>query len=104
MQPYFGCRFCGPEKIRNMENNNEQARAPQTARDISEQTQIRMQKLADLKAAGNDPYLITKFPQDAFSADLKEEFAELPPETDVGAIQNKSARIHRNLALNLSQR
>ena len=67
-----------------MENNNEQVRAAQSAQDISEQTQIRMQKLADLQAAGNDPYLITKFPQDAFSADLKEEFADLPAETDAG--------------------
>ncbi|MBQ2311015.1 MAG: lysine--tRNA ligase, partial [Firmicutes bacterium] len=59
-----------------MENKNDQVRAPQTAQDLSEQTQIRMQKLADLQAAGSDPYVITKFPQDAFSADLKAEFAE----------------------------
>ena len=67
----------------NMTDNNDQVRA-QNAQDLSEQTQIRMQKLADLKAAGRDPYLITKFDQNAFSADLKEEFAELPNETDSG--------------------
>ena len=67
----------------NMTDNNDQVRA-QSAQDLSEQTQIRMQKLADLKAAGRDPYLITKFDQNAFSADLKEEFAELPNETDSG--------------------
>ncbi|MBR5731199.1 MAG: lysine--tRNA ligase, partial [Firmicutes bacterium] len=66
-----------------MGNNNDQVRE-QSAQDLSEQTQIRMQKLADLKAAGRDPYLITKFDQNAFSADLKEEFAELPNEADSG--------------------
>ena len=59
----------------NMTDNNDQVRA-QSAQDLSEQTQIRMQKLADLKAAGRDPYLITKFDQNAFSSDLKEEFAD----------------------------
>ena len=66
-----------------MDNNNDQVRA-QSTQDLSEQTQIRMQKLADLKAAGRDPYLITKFDQNAFSADLKEEFAVLPTEADSG--------------------
>ena len=50
----------------------------------SEQVQVRRQKLADLRAAGNDPFAITKFPQDAYSADLKEEYADLPNETDAG--------------------
>ena len=50
----------------------------------SEQVQVRRQKLADLQAAGNDPFTLTKFPQDAYSADLKEEFKELPNETDSG--------------------
>ena len=56
-----------------MENNNAQKN---TVQDLSEQTQIRMQKLADLQAAGQNPYIITKFDQNAFSADLKAEFAE----------------------------
>ena len=50
----------------------------------SEQVQVRRQKLADLQAAGNDPFTLTKFPQDAYSADLKEEFKDLPNETDSG--------------------
>ena len=45
---------------------------------------MRRQKLADLQAAGNDPFTLTKFPQDAYSADLKEEFKDLPNETDSG--------------------
>ena len=50
----------------------------------SEQVLVRRQKLADLRAAGSDPFEITKFPQDAYSADLKAEFADLPNETDAG--------------------
>ena len=34
----------------------------------SEQVQVRRQKLADLRAAGSDPFAITKFPQDAYSS------------------------------------
>ena len=50
----------------------------------SEQVQVRRQKLADLRAAGCDPFALTKFPQDAYSADLKDEYAALPNETDAG--------------------
>ena len=50
----------------------------------SEQVQVRRQKLADLRAAGHNPFEITKFPQDAYSADLKEEYKDLPNETDAG--------------------
>ena len=52
----------------------EQKRNPAQGLSESEQVQVRRQKLADLQAAGNDPFTLTKFPQDAYSADLKEEF------------------------------
>ena len=47
---------------------------------------MRRQKLADLCAAGADPFTLTKYPQDAYSTDLKEEYASLPNETDAGRI------------------
>ena len=50
----------------------------------SEQVLVRRQKLADLRAAGCDPFTITKFPQDAYSADLKAEYASLPNEAEAG--------------------
>ena len=62
----------------------EQKRNPAQGLSESEQVQVRRQKLADLQAAGNDPFTLTKFPQDAYSADLKAEFADLPNETDSG--------------------
>jgi lysyl-tRNA synthetase class 2 len=61
-----------------------QKKKPAAAPSESEQVQVRCQKLADLQAAGQDPFAITKFEQDAYSADLKEEFAALPNETDSG--------------------
>ena len=62
----------------------EQKRNPAQGLSESEQVQVRRQKLADLQAAGNDPFALTKFPQDAYSADLKEEYKDLPNETDSG--------------------
>ena len=62
----------------------EQKRNPAAGLSESEQVQVRRQKLADLQAAGHDPFTLTKFPQDAYSADLKEEFKDLPNETDSG--------------------
>ena len=57
---------------------------PQTEQELTQQAAVRRQKLADLQAAGRDPFTLTKFPQDAYSADLKEEFKDLPNETDSG--------------------
>ena len=62
----------------------EQKKNPAQGLSESEQVQVRRQKLADLQAAGHDPFTLTKFPQDAYSADLKEEFKDLPNETDSG--------------------
>ena len=55
----------------------EQKKNPAQGLSESEQVQVRRQKLADLQAAGRDPFTLTKFPQDAYSADLKEEFKDL---------------------------
>ena len=62
----------------------EQKKNPAQGLSESEQVQVRRQKLTDLQAAGLDPFTLTKFPQDAYSADLKEEFKDLPNETDSG--------------------
>ena len=45
-----------------IKNNNGAEEAPQmSAREISEQMQIRRNKLVELRAMGRDPYVITKF-------------------------------------------
>ena len=50
---------------------------PQTEQELSQQAAVRRQKLADLCEAGHNPFEITKYAQDAYSADLKQEFADL---------------------------
>ena len=59
----------------------------------SEQFLIRKEKLQNLQGAGQNPYVITKFDQDAFSADLKEEFKDLPNETDGGKTVHMAGRM-----------
>ena len=71
----------------------EQKKNPAQGLTESEQVQVRRQKLADLQAAGNDPFTLTKFPQDAYSADLKEEFKKLPNETDSGKLVALAGRM-----------
>ena len=72
------------------EKTNVQTQAPL---DESEQYQIRKGKLAALREAGNDPYTITKFDQDSFSAQIKEDFAELQPEQNSGKTAAVAGRL-----------
>jgi len=71
------------------QKNNQQ----QTEQELSQQAAVRRQKLSDMKTAGFDPFTITKFPQDAFSADLKEEFADLPAESETGKVVALAGRM-----------
>ncbi len=57
------------------ENQNIQNNAPEI--DLNEQKRIRREKLADLCAAGKDPYVITKYDRTHHSADIKENFDAL---------------------------
>ena len=45
--------------------------------DISEQKKIRLQKLAELKESGKDPYLVTDFDVNAKAIQIKADFEEL---------------------------
>ena len=71
-----------------MEQNKQSA--PQNA---ASEAAVRRQKLADLKAAGHDPFTITKCKQDAFSADLKDEYKDLPAEEDTGRMVSLAGRM-----------
>ena len=44
------------------------------AQDTNQLLKIRRDKLADLKAAGKDPYVITKFDQDTHTLDILNDF------------------------------
>ena len=76
-----------------MEQNQNKAKPAQNGMSESEQVKIRRQKLADLCAAGNDPYTITKYDQNAFSEQLKAEFADLEPEAESGKIVRVAGRM-----------
>ena len=71
--------------------NTQQNNAPEL--NESEQYQIRKDKLAALVESGNNPFTITSFEQTAYSEDLKQEFAELPPETDSGKTAALAGRL-----------
>jgi lysyl-tRNA synthetase class 2 len=60
---------------------------------ISEQSQIRRDKLAALQAEGKDPYAITKFAQDAYSSWLKEHYDHLDPEEHSGKFHKVAGRV-----------
>ena len=72
------------KEVQNMEQNQNKTNPAQNGLSESEQVKVRRQKLADLCAAGNDPYTITKYDQNAFSEDLKKQFADLEPEAESG--------------------
>jgi lysyl-tRNA synthetase class 2 len=75
------------------QEQNKEARPQNGGLSESEQVQVRRQKLADLAAAGRDPFTITKYPQDAYSEDLKKQFADLEPEAESGKTVHVAGRM-----------
>ena len=73
------------------ENQNQNVQAP--VQSESEQFQIRKEKLLALQAAGKDPYTITKFDQNNFSANIRKEFEGLQPEEHSGKSFNLAGRM-----------
>ena len=71
----------------------EQNKAPVTEQELSEILQVRRDKLAQLQADGNDPFEITKYPQDSYSADVKEKFSYLEPEQESGEMVCMAGRM-----------
>ncbi len=57
--------------------NENDIQATRDALNVSEQTAIRMEKLAALQQAGKDPFLITKYDVTYHSTDIKDNFDEL---------------------------
>ena len=64
------------EEIRNNQ--------PQAAEEVNigDILRVRREKLAALREAGADPFQITKYPQDTYSAEIKERFADLEAEAE----------------------
>jgi len=60
---------------------------------LSEQCLVRRDKLKALQDEGNNPFLITKYNQEAYSADLKEKFAGLANEEESGFVTAIAGRL-----------
>ena len=58
-----------------MADNKNQNQAPQE-QDINKLMQVRLDKLAELREAGNDPFVITTYDQDTHTADIKNNYAD----------------------------
>ena len=56
---------------------SEQTKNQQPEQDLSQQTKVRREKLAELQAAGEDPFQITRFDWDATSGQIKEHFEDM---------------------------
>ncbi len=54
-----------------------QQQNPNTEQDVSKLAQVRREKLAELQAAGKDPFVIVKFDQTHHSAQIKDNFDSL---------------------------
>ena len=54
---------------------------PQDAMSLSDQVQVRRQKLSDLQAQGKDPFQITKFDATATTVEVREQFDSLEGKT-----------------------
>lgn len=54
---------------------------------------VRRRKLADLQAAGHDPFTLTHYERDAFSADLQAEYKDLPAESETGRTVSLAGRL-----------
>ncbi len=75
-----------------MENNNVKAPAEQEV-NLNEILKVRREKLAELQAAGKDPFVITKFNVTAHSAEIKGNYANFEGKTVLVAGRMMSKRV-----------
>ncbi|MDE7362000.1 MAG: lysine--tRNA ligase [Oscillospiraceae bacterium] len=76
-----------------MDNINEQVNEEMSQEELDEQHRVRLEKLQGLKAAGKDPYTITKFPVDIYNSEIRGRFEELENKDVVIAGRMMSRRI-----------
>ena len=75
------------------EEKNVNAPQQEAQQDVNELRQVRVQKLEALQAAGNDPFVITKYNQTHHSEEVKENFEELEGKTVCVAGRMMSKRV-----------
>ncbi len=57
--------------------------------DINQLLKVRREKLAELQAAGQDPYVITKYDVTAHTSDIKDQFEEGKEISIAGRLMSK---------------
>ena len=75
-----------------MENQNKKNQAA-PEQDVNQLMAVRREKLKNLQDAGQDPFALTKYEQDAYSADLQEEYKDLPAETETEHVVSLAGRM-----------
>ena len=75
------------------EEKNVNAPQQEAQQDVNELRQVRVQKLEALQAAGNDPFVITKYNQTHHSEEVKQNFEELEGKTVCVAGRMMSKRV-----------
>ena len=75
-----------------MENQNKKNQAA-PEQDVNQLMAVRREKLKNLQDAGQDPFALTKYEQDAYSADLQEEYKDLPAETETERVVSLAGRM-----------
>ena len=75
-----------------MENQNKKNQAA-PEQDVNQLMAVRREKLKNLQDAGQDPFALTKYEQDAYSADLQEEYKDLPAETETELVVSLAGRM-----------
>ena len=66
----------GEKNLQGKQQNNQQ-KNQQKAQDVSQLQKVRREKLAELQAAGKDPFVIVKYDQTHHSAQIRDSFEEL---------------------------
>lgn len=79
--------------MNNTDDNIKEMTEAEIKQDISEQHQIRLDKLAEMKANGKNPYEITKFDVTKTAAEIRENYDELENQTVSIAGRMTSRRI-----------
>ena len=72
-----GSRFSMEEKMAEAQNNNQKTQE----QDLNQILKARREKLANLQAAGKDPFVITKYDQTHHSQEIKDNFETLEGQT-----------------------
>ena len=66
----------GEKNLQGKQQNNQQKNQQKT-QDVSQLQKVRREKLAELQAAGKDPFVIVKYDQTHHSAQIRDNFEEL---------------------------